>query len=139
MLSIVAVIAGLAVPRFAAAGDRYRADAAARRIAADIVLLRVRAKAMCASQTMTFTAGTGAGAYTIAGMTDPDRPAAAYRVDLTADPYRARITSAQFGGGGGTLTFGGYGMPAAGGSIQLTTGTTTRTVTVDASGEVSVQ
>jgi hypothetical protein len=75
-------------------------------------------------------------------MTDPDHPSATYRVDLTAEPYRATIVSAQFGTSGNTATlaFSGYGMPSAGGSVTLAVGASRRTVTVDgASGEVTVQ
>jgi prepilin-type N-terminal cleavage/methylation domain-containing protein len=141
--AIISVLTLLAAPRYLAAVERFRADAAARRLVADIVLLRTRARALSSAQSMSFTAGAGVGAYTISGMNDPDHPAADYTVDLTADPYRAAITDARFGANGGTkLTFGGYGVPPAGGggAVTIAVGASRRVVVVDGdSGEVTVQ
>jgi prepilin-type N-terminal cleavage/methylation domain-containing protein len=144
-LAIVGVVAAVAAPRYANATERFRADSAARRLAADIAALRARARSLCASQSMTFTAAAAnAGGYTVAGMPDPDHPSATYRVDLAAEPYRAAVTAATFttttGQASSTLTINGYGVPTAGGAVTIQVGATCRTVTVDAnSGEVMIQ
>jgi prepilin-type N-terminal cleavage/methylation domain-containing protein len=140
VLAIVTVVGLLAAPRYQAATERFRADSAARRVVADMALLRVRARALCAPQTLSVSAG--GGSYTLNGMTDPDHPSATYKVNLNAEPYRATIVSVAFGTTGNTsvVTFNGYGMPSAGGSVVVAVGGSRRTITIDAtSGEVTAQ
>ena len=58
---------------------------------------------------------------------DLKNSSADYAVDLSAEPYEAKILSADFGGDA-TLVFDGYGMPDSGGTVQVQVGENVRTV-----------
>lgn len=134
---IMAVLAQLAIPRYARAISNYRADAAIRRIAADIALTQARARALSTSQTITFN--TAANTYQITGMPDPDHPAATYTVSLADQTTGATLSAAAFGNTA-SLTFNGYGMPTSAGAITVTSGTATRSLSLAAdSGSITLQ
>jgi hypothetical protein len=78
--------------------------------------------------------------YQILGLRDLDHAAATYTVDLTAEPYRASLVSASFGGAS-QIAFNGYGQPTAGGgTIVVASGSQQRTITVDGtSGKGAIQ
>ena len=44
-MSVIAIIAAVAVPRYASSVGRYRAESAARRVAADLTLAQAKARA----------------------------------------------------------------------------------------------
>jgi prepilin-type N-terminal cleavage/methylation domain-containing protein len=134
---ILAVLSSIAVPRYGRAIANYRASSAARRVAADIALTQARARALSTSQSIVFS--TSQNNYQITGMADPDHPASTYTVGLSDLTAGASLTGASFGQSS-TLTFNGYGIPAAGGTITLTSGAATRTITVAAdSGAATVR
>ena len=126
---ILAVLAQLAIPRYARAIANYRADAAIRRIAADIALTQSRARALSSSQTITFS--TTANTYQITGMPDPDHPAATYTVPLADKTTGASLSAVSFNNSP-SLTFDGYGAPSSAGSITVTSGIATRSLAVAA-------
>ena len=137
VIVVVAVTAAIAVPRYTSSLSRYRADMAARRVAADLGLARSRAKVTGAAQTVLFTLANDS--YTLPGVAGLDRPSDPYTVVVSAEPYRADLISASFGGST-TASFNGYGAPAAGGSVVVQAGTTQKTVLLDAAtGEAKVQ
>lgn len=137
VIVVIAVAAAVGIPRYTNSLCRYRAEVAARRVAADISLARNRARVNGASQAMPFTVGTSS--YAITGMAGLDNPSSAYTVSLSAKPYEASLVSASFGGTA-TLTFDGYGSPAAGGQVVVRAGTFSKTIVVDgATGEAKVQ
>jgi prepilin-type N-terminal cleavage/methylation domain-containing protein len=127
VLAIISIMAGIAAPRYARSLARYRADMAARRIAADITLAQARARNTSGSQTITFD--TAAMQYSIIGMANPDNRNQSYVVNLGDEPYLASLGTVNFNGSS-TLTFNGYGDPASSGSITVSTGDTTKTITV---------
>jgi type II secretion system protein H len=127
---IVAIMAAAAVPKYADALNRFRVDLAARRIAADLATVQARARATSSSQTILFTLPPQGSRYQIAGMKDPDRPAATYTVNLADYPYLVTLNSANLGGDT-TLVYNGYGMPDSAGTIVVQAGQYTKTVTVD--------
>jgi len=129
---ILAIVAAAAVPKYVDNLTRVRVDAAARRIIADLAAAQARAKATSSSQTITFVVPPQGSQYQIVGMKDPDRPSAAYLVDLTAYPYQATLSSVSFGGST-TLAYNGYGVPGSSGTIVVQAGKFTRTVTIDSS------
>ena len=129
VVTIIAVVAGIAIPRYSGWQFRYRADAAARRIAADLTFAQTRARAASASQALAFD--LAANTYQLPGVPDIDRPAVDYKVDLSRSPYCATLVSANFGGVA-TATFDGYGVPTAGGTVVVQSGPVTKTVTLDA-------
>ena len=153
VIAIIAVISAIALPHWASAVQNQQMNLALRRISSDIALAQARANYGSAAVTITFSPATNS--YQIVGMPDPDRPAQTYTVNLSGDPYHVTLTSVNFtsantGSSGPTtmpvgtanpgtsLGFDGYGTPTAGGTIVLTQGGTSRTMTIDAtSGKVS--
>ena len=136
-MSLMAIVAALAVPRYASSVGRYRAEAAARRIAADLALAAAKAKAVSAGQSVTFNAM--AGTYTVSGVRNLDHPGSLYTVDLAGDPYRVTIGHADFGGAP-QAQFDMFGMPQWGGTVLVRAGDYSRTVQLlKADGSVTVQ
>ena len=137
ILAIVAVIAAIAAPRYATSVARYRAEAAATRMAADLSLARSRARATSASQAVVFTIRSSE--YSLPGAPDLKNSASEYRVVLSEAPYQARLVSADFGGDT-QVVFDGYGVPDSGGSVVLRVGAIQRVVVLDGhSGRATVQ
>jgi prepilin-type N-terminal cleavage/methylation domain-containing protein len=95
-LSVISIVAAVAVPRYASSVGRYRAEAAARRVAADLTLAQAKARAASCGQSVTFN--MTAGTYTVSGARNLDHPGSLYTVSLADDPYRVRIGYADFGG-----------------------------------------
>jgi type II secretion system protein H len=134
---IVAVFAAMAIPRYTGARERYQVDLAARRVSADLQLAQLRARASGQSRTLTFTRSSSS--YQLSGESDLSRPASAYIVQLTAEPYRSSIGTVNFSNAA-TLSFNGWGVPSAGGSLTVQSGGLTRTVSVNANtGAVTIQ
>jgi prepilin-type N-terminal cleavage/methylation domain-containing protein len=137
VLAIAGVLFAIAAPRYGQSVDRYRAEIAARRIAADLLLAKTRARTASHSQSISFNSATGT--YTLPGESDADHPSETYSVNLTKAPYRASLAAVSFGGTA-VLTFNGYGVPNFAGSITVRAGSSQRTVAVAAtSGEITVQ
>lgn len=130
VLAIVAVMAAMAVPRYGGSAARYRAQMAARRAAADLELVRRRARAASADRSVTFD--TGAETYLAASLGEPNNPSADYRVDL-GHAFDVDIVSASFQGQP-TATFDGYGIPVAAGQVVIRAGDYQQTVVLDAQG-----
>ncbi len=132
VLATLALIAGMAVPRYASALTRSRIDAAARRIVNDLALTQAHARMTSTSQTVVFDPQLGR--YQITGLSDPNRPAATYTVNLGDEPYRCQIRSAAFGTSSATFArFNGYGQPENAGTIRIATGDVEKVITLEAS------
>ena len=124
---VVGILAAAAVPRFAGALHIYRADAAAKRVAADFNFARDQAIATSVPQTVVFdSAGTQ---YTLSGVADPDRPSQAYGVALNAEPYV--VSAAVSLGSTRSVTYDIYGRPDQGGTVTVSSGGVSKVVTVD--------
>jgi type II secretory pathway pseudopilin PulG len=137
VLVIIGALAAIAVPRYAESDARYRADAAARRIVADLAL----------AQTNAYTSGEGvtvkfdvpADMLSAPEMRSLDKASSDYVVKFAEAPYRARLISADFGGIP-AVDFDGYGMPSSGGSVVVKVGRTQKTVVLDpGTGKAKVQ
>ena len=134
---IMLLFAAIAAPRYANSIARYRADMAAKRLAADVNWARALARTGSTSRSITFNTGTST--YTLTGVSNPDSPSSTYSVNLSLSPYKSTITSASFGATS-TLTFDGFGTPSNAGTVVITCGATSKTVSVNADdGAVSVQ
>jgi prepilin-type N-terminal cleavage/methylation domain-containing protein len=129
VLAIISVLAGIAAPRYARSLARYRADMAARRIAADLALAQSRARSSSTSQSITFD--MTANQYAIPGMSNPENRSQSYVVNLRDEPYLAALGTANFGGDG-TLVFNGYGDADSAGTITVSSGDTTKQISVSA-------
>jgi type II secretion system protein H len=141
IIVIAALLAAVAIPRYGNALNNFSADAAARRIAADLALAQSMARNTGFPQTVTFQASSKQ--YQILGYTDPDRPGTTYTVTLSAEPYRAQLSSVSLTKAGSNvtqITFDRYGFPDASGFVEVAVGAVTKRVTLDAtSGRTSIQ
>ncbi len=136
-LMILAVMAAIAVPRFGLSVTRYQADLAAQRIAADLQLVQQTAKSTGSSLTIQFYPGRDC--YLVDGVTALSGSSDRYLVFLDQEPYYSDLTQVNFAAGT-SLVFNGWGLPEAGGAIVLTTGSQSRTVTVDSeTGTVTIE
>ena len=128
VMAIIAIVAAIATPRYANALTRYRAEAAARRVAADFELARQTAKSTSSSRTVKFDAVSDS--YVIPNVRELDTAGTMYRVQLQDPPYQAQIVSVDLGGDW-EITFDGFGMPDSGGFIIVRAGDYQYTVVVD--------
>jgi prepilin-type N-terminal cleavage/methylation domain-containing protein len=96
VVAIIAIIAAMGMPKYGRSVARYRAECAARRVAADLTLARSTAKASGAGRVVTFN--TVARSYTISGMRHLDHALQPYTVTLSDAPYHATLDYANFGG-----------------------------------------
>jgi prepilin-type N-terminal cleavage/methylation domain-containing protein len=135
-LSIIAAIAAIGLPRYASSLGHYRLDSAARRVAADLNMVRELARTSSASKTIVFDPSTSS--YQVAGIRDERNTGNTYSVSLTEDPYKSVIQSATFGAGS-TVVFDGFGVPNLTGTVVVVFMSWTRTVTLDATGKATVQ
>lgn len=140
VLGIVVTLAAIAVPRYVNSIARYRVDAAARRIAADLAYAQNAARAGSTSVTLAFNLSTSS--YSVSGVPDLSRPTASYAVNLATDPYTSKLNSVSFPNGQNAVQviFDGYGYPNSAGTIVLTSGVFSKTVLLDpSSGKVTIQ
>ncbi|MGE5607763.1 MAG: GspH/FimT family pseudopilin [Bacillota bacterium] len=130
VVTIIGIVAGIAVPRYANALHTYRAAAAAQRIAADLALVQAHAKATSSTKTITFNVGSNS--YDLPSDPGLARLQGGYTVRLGGAPYRVKLESADFNHSA-SVSFNGFGIPNSGGSVVISVGNKVRTVTVDAS------
>ena len=132
---VMAILTAAAAPQFFDSLARYRAEAAAKRIAHDLRLARRQAKSNSASQSVVFNS-PATHQYQLPGMDHPQRPGQSYIVSVLDEPYLGTIVTVDFGGDA-TIIFDGYGTPDSGGAVTVQVGEHQRVVTVDAdSGKV---
>ncbi len=110
VLSIITTLSAVAVPKYAASLARYRADAAAGRIKAELTTARRTARITGKSLTVNL----------------PD-----YKDLISESPYRAVIVSADFDGNDKVI-FDIYGAPDSGGTVVVQVGNVRRTVVLEA-------
>lgn len=126
---IMGLVAATASPKFAALLTSYTAEAAARRVAAD--LNYAASAAAQTSQSVTVTFDVSGDSYSVAGVDSPDHPGAAWVVSLTTGGTNVDLVSADFAASQ-TVTFNAYGRPNNPGSIILSSGSDSATIVVDA-------
>ncbi|TSA40292.1 prepilin-type N-terminal cleavage/methylation domain-containing protein [bacterium] len=133
VLSIVVILAAIAMPRYASATGRRRVTAAASRLVSDIAAARNQARNTSSPTTMTWTIGTGQ--YTWASANVRTRSTV---VDLSKSPYETLVSSIS-AGGDSAIVFSGMGSPDSGGTVQLRCGVWQIPVNIDSlSGVASV-
>ena len=124
VLAILALLSAIAAPRYASSIARYRAEMAARRVAADLALAQARAGEAGRPQSLVFVARS----YQMPGVPYFDRKAYGdYTVDLATDPYNVTRVAAEFGGDA-QVSFDLYGAPDTGGSVVIEVGDARRVV-----------
>lgn len=125
VVAIIAIIAAIAMPKYGNSVARYRAQCAARRVAADLLLARSNARSASAERVVTFN--TVAGSYTLSGMRHLDHASQPYTVTLVDAPYHATLYYADFGGAP-QAQFDMYGSPKWGGKVIVRVGDYEQTV-----------
>lgn len=128
---IVGVLAAMAIPTFGGSIARQRVVAAGNRISADLQFAATVARQEATPRGVNFNSGTRS--YSMLGIADPDRPAQAYSVDLSIEPYGVTSMSVNFGGSSNVL-FDGFGTPGSAGAIVVASGPFQVTVTLAADG-----
>ena len=137
VMAIIGIITAMAMPRWTRSVARYEADAAARRLAADLAWAQSLARNTSSSQTVHFNFSDNT--YQLVGVADPDHPTQVYSVDLKQPPYRCAIAASTATDPNGNIVFDGYGATAAGGAIVLQAGEVQKQVTVNgASGTATI-
>jgi len=136
VIAITAMVTAIAAPRYANSVARYRADSAARRVAADLALAQNNASTAGRVQPMVFISRS----YQMPGMAHLDgKSYGDYTVDLGADPYKVTRVAAEFGGDA-TVKFDLYGNPDTGGSVVIEVGDFRRVVVLSPdSGRVTIR
>lgn len=119
VLAIMAILAGLAAPRYAATAQRRRFHSAATRIQSDVALARESARASSSSRTLRFS--TADSAYELLG-SNALRGGRSGSVQLDESPFGATLTYADFEGAP-DLIVDGYGRIVTGGELRLQVGT----------------
>jgi type II secretory pathway pseudopilin PulG len=136
-MAIMVTLGAIAAPRYANTLANYRADAAARRLVADLNLAREKAFQSSQSRTVTFVPEDGQ--LSILNVQDLNTPGPTYVTKLHDKPYQAELISADFGGDS-QVVFDGFGVPDSGGTAVIQAGGTQRTVVLNAdTGEAEVQ
>jgi type IV fimbrial biogenesis protein FimT len=134
---VLGILAAVAAPKYQAALTIQRADAAARRLAADLRL--ARNYALKVSQTQTVTFDLTAESYAMSSMPALDRPATVCTVALAGSSnYGTEILTADFGGAA-SVQFDIYGKPNNAGSVTLRTSGRQSVIQVDGAGMISIQ
>ena len=137
-LLVIGVLSAVAAPRFVHMLGRYRVDAAASRMQADLEYARQQARTHNQSRTVIFDAA--AHTYELTDAAHPDHPGGTYVVSLS-DAGEVALKAASFGAENAPrVTFDLYGRPDSGGSVVLTAGPSQRSVRVDGTtGRVTIE
>jgi type II secretory pathway pseudopilin PulG len=136
VILIMGILAATATPSFFRSLRYHRLESAARRVKLDLEQARHAARLKSQSQSITFTGPAG---YTLSsGVAGMNSAGQTYSVDLTKTPYE--VGSATLNLGGPTaISFDGYGTVSVGGTIVLTSGDETRTLTLNnGNGDVTI-
>jgi type IV fimbrial biogenesis protein FimT len=134
VLMIVGILAAVAAPKYSTAMISFRLQAVADRIAGDIRYAKRMAQQNSSTQLVVFDPSTDS--YTLTSVTDIDRRGRTHQFSLTDLEYECDLVSADFGGSS-TLTFSIFGRPTSSGTIVVSCGGTSATLTVDSLGQVS--
>lgn len=134
VMTIMATLAAIAVPRFAAADARFRADGAANQIADAIRDAATQARSRSATVRIRANA---AGDNFNAGFVSPLEYIALFQTN--ARPFNADLTRVDFANAGSRLDINGFGEFSTSSILAVRVGAQTRTIMVDAaSGTVTV-
>ena len=134
VMAIVAMVTTIAIPHYANSQTRYRVDAAAQRVMANVRFGQALAQAQSQAVVIDFDPATDRLTIPGAGPAGIDLV-----IQLAGPPYQADLATADFAGIP-TLQFDGYGNPSSGGSVQVRVADITRTVLVDPdTGKATVQ
>lgn len=127
-LAILAIISSAAIPRFLRGLARQRMSAAARKVDADLRWARQRAVQSGAACTLSFS--PAARSYRLKRGTPAALGADLFETTLADEPFCIASLTADFGGDA-LLSFDAYGLPDSGGTLVLSSGGVSVTITLD--------
>jgi hypothetical protein len=105
-------------------------------VAADLRLAQTHAKITSSARTVSFS--VAGEQYQLLNVPAPDGASGSYSVRLSDEPYRAALVSASFNGAA-QITFSGWGLPDAGGTVVVSASGQQQTITVAGdTGQVSI-
>lgn len=135
VLLTMSILAAAAAPAFVNSLLFNRVESAARRLKADLELVRQTARLKSATQTISFSGST----YTTsAAIKSLDRPKQGYAVNLGESPFELTGVTANFSGQP-SVSFNGYGTPTSGGTVVLQAKNHQCTVTLNGTtGDVTI-
>jgi Tfp pilus assembly protein FimT len=128
-IMIVAVIAGIAVPRFSDVTQVYQLQAAVQRIETDLNHARRRARTTGQSETVTFDPDSER--YSFSSATHLNSSGQLYSVVLNEPPYSADLVRATFGSVT-QVTFNGFGVADNSGAVLIRVGSHSKEISLDA-------
>ena len=128
VLAIMAIALAVALPRYSRSNGRYRAVAAARRLASDLSYVQGQARAASAERRVVFNAA--ARSYSVADVRDLKGKLGTYTVNLAEEPYRVESFEMGLGTGVSEIAFDSYGNPSSTGTVGVRTGDTSAAVQV---------
>ena len=134
---IMGIMAAVAAPRYRDSLAHFRTEAAARRIAADLMRATQHAEANETAQQVEFSLPSNF--YSLEGYSDPDHPSTVYKVSLSKTGHPAKLVACDFGGDC-FVTFDMYGKPQNAGSVVVQSGNRQKTVRVNGTtGRVTIE
>lgn len=137
VLAIVAVLAAIGAPRYNTSMANYRAESAAQRVKADLLLAASSARTTGSSRTIVFYPTDNQ--YFLPELSANDRSGDNYAVSLAKAPYSATLISAAFESTA-DVTFNGFGFPDKSGQVVLQSGGVEKIITLDAAtGEIAIE
>lgn len=129
VITLMAILSAVAIPKWAGAMQSQRIKQAATRIVADLSRAQEAAYNTSTAKVVTFTVGSSQ--YLVSGVTPLDRRSGPYLVTLSDHPYSCTLVSVWGQTGTQTITFDGFGSPDKGGNIILASGSYRKTIVVD--------
>jgi type IV fimbrial biogenesis protein FimU len=128
VMLVMGIFAAVAVPSFYSSLQYHELETAARRLVFDLEQARHVARVRSTTETLTFETSTR---YALSsGIQSLKSTGEVYRVDLGATPYELDGVTLNLGGAT-AISFDGYGNTATSGTITLTRGDETRTITLN--------
>jgi prepilin-type N-terminal cleavage/methylation domain-containing protein len=134
VLGIIAVLAGVATPRYVSSLARYRSSLAAERLAANLNLARNRARTTGTPIVVTLDL---AHETVLMSMPDINVPTRTFTDDLSLPPYEANLAAGTVGSV--IITFDAYGRSDQVGTIYVSAGGVSNIVEVQADGRATVK
>ena len=134
VVMILGILTASAVPRYFDAIASYRAEAAVKRVIADLKLAQRYAKQTSTPHSVAFS--TSLNGYTFLAMADIDRRGTNYSLDFDREGYGVKMVGADFNSTQ-TVTFDIYGIPDSFGTINLQSSHVAYAISIDEEGVIT--
>ncbi|MCL4743331.1 MAG: prepilin-type N-terminal cleavage/methylation domain-containing protein [Phycisphaerales bacterium] len=128
VIVVVSVVAAVSLPKYAESRSRYQVELAARKVCLDATY--VQNDARYASTTRAIKYDLPTDSYTFDYAKPGSASAETALVILRNEPFQTALLKVDFNSAS-TLTFNGFGIPAAGGTIAVGGGSRGKSISVD--------